>query len=787
MPALATVVVLSLGAGIGVNTVVFSWMDARVLRPIPGIASGRSFHLIEPRTEAGLYPGASWPEYRDLRERLASFQSVIAFRTAPLYVGESGSVERVFGLLVSDNYFAALGVRPVLGRFLRPDEVVRPGGEPVAVISYGLWRSRFDGSADALGRTVRVNARDLTIVGVTPQEFQGTVQGLNFDIWVPATLAPVIANGSRELETRAARAYAVIGQLRPGRTREQAQAELGSVMRQLAEAHPDTNAAIGGQVLPFWQSPRGPQRLLTSALAMLQGIMLLLLLAVCGNTATLVLARASARQKEIGIHLALGARPRDILRLILTENVALAIAGAAVGTALAVWGTQALMVLPLTGFPLRFQTSIGLPALAFAMLLGLASGLLFGAAPALQLARLDPLRALRSGARHAGRSNVRSALMAIQVALALLVLIVAGLFFRSVLEARDTDPGFRREGILLAAYHLAGRTSDRAFTRTLAGRLLERVRGVPGIEAAAIASSVPLDIHGLPARIFTLDGRARSDGRFDEALSNIVTPDYFAVLDIPLRSGSTFADLRDATAPPQAIVNEEFVRRYFGGAEAIGRWLEARGGRYVIAGVVRNSLYNAFGEPPTPIIYFSYRDSPQPRGELHLRTRGTTATALAPELRRAVREVDPELPLFNVRSLDDHVETNLVFRRVPARMFAVLGPLLLTLAAIGIYAVVAYTVSLRTTEIGVRLAVGATRGRIVREFVGQTLAVVSTGAIAGWALAFAGATAFMPNGRIDGAVFVGVPLLLLLVAAFACWLPARRATRVDPVMALRGE
>jgi predicted permease len=490
---------------------------------------------------------------------------------------------------------------------------------------------------------------------------------------------------------------------------------------------------------------------------------------VCGNMATLVLARASARQKEIGIRLALGATTGDIVRLLLTENLALAVGGAMLGVAFAVWGTQALMVLPLTGFPLRFQTGVGLPELTFAILLGLFSGLLFGAAPALQLARLDPLRALRSGMRSAGRSRMRNALIGIQSALALVVLIVAGLFLRSMLETRDTDPGFRRDGILLAAYDLAGRTDDAVFMRTLASRLLDEVRTLPGVEAAAIASSVPLDIHGLPSRRFTLDGRARSDGRTDEALTNIVSADYFEVMDIPLRSGTTFAELQDRAAPPQAIVNDEFVRRYLGGAEAVGRQLESRGRRYIITGVARNSLYDAFGEPATAIIYLSLRDNPQPRGELHLRTRGLTATALAPGLGRAVRRLDPDLPVFNVRTMNEHVETNLVFRRVPARMFAVLGPLLLALAAIGIYAVVAYSVSLRTTEIGVRLAVGATAGRIAAEVAGQTLAVVATGAIAGWALAFAGASAFLPDGRMDPSVFVGVPLLLLAVAALALW------------------
>jgi predicted permease len=542
-----------------------------------------------------------------------------------------------------------------------------------------------------------------------------------------------------------------------------------------------------GEVLPFWLSPRGPQRLLTTALAILQAIMLLLLLAVCGNTANLVLARASARQREMGVRLALGAGPWRIASLLLTENVVLALLGAGLGAAIAVWGTQALRILPLSGLPLRFQTSVDGLGLAFAMVLGVGCGLVFGAAPAAQLARVEPQLAFRSGARTAGRSGIRSALMGIQVALALVVLIVAGLFLRSFMETRSTDPGFRREGVLLAAYDLAGRNAGAAFTRDFADRLLASLRALPAVEAAAIASSVPLDIHGLPSRTFTVEGRARTDGTLDRALANTVTPGYFRVMDIPLRAGADFANLEDPTAAPQAIVNEEFVRRYLDGVEPLGRRLQARDRSYVIAGVARNSLYNAFGEPPAPIIYFSYRDNPTLSGEIHLRTRVGAETALAPEVRRIVRELDPELPVFNVRTLTAHVDTNLVFRRVPARMFAVLGPLLVVLAAIGIYAVVAYTVSLRTTEIAVRLALGATAPRLIAQFVGENLGVIGLGAVLGWLVAFVVALDVAAGRSIDVPVFAGVPALLLLVATVACWLPARRAIRLDPVAALRRE
>jgi predicted permease len=790
MPALAAVVVVSLGAGIGVNTVVFSWIQAVVSKPIPGVADASSFFLVEPRTETGIYPGAAWPEYRDARERLRTFQHLIAYRMVPLYVGETGKVERAYGLLVSGNYFSALGLRPVLGRFLTDDDVAKPGREPVAVISYDYWRDRLGGPPDVINRTIRVNGNELAVIGVAPKGFQGTALRLNFDVWLPATLAPSILPGSRELDDRTVRGYSIMGRLQPSATPPHAQSELDGVMRQLATEYPKTNAALRAEILNFWQAARGPQRFLVTALSILQGIMLLLLLAVCGNTANLVLARASTRQREMGVRLALGAGPWRIVSLMLVENVLMALPGAALGAAIAIWGTKALPDFRFTGFPIRFETDLDAVGLAFAIALGIVCGLIFGAAPAAQLARVDPVNALRAGAKSSSRSGLRNALMAVQVGLAVLVLIFGALLFRSFMETRSEDTGFRRNGIMLAAYDLTGRTdpTNPALPRVFAQKLVARLTAAPAVDAAAISASVPLDIHGLPSRIFTLDGRSRTEEGDDRALTNVVTPGYFETLDIALCAGTDFADLLDATAPAQAIVNEAFVRRYLNSTQpdiALGRGLRLRGERYTVVGVARNSLYNAFGEPPTPIIYLSYRDRPPTSGEIHVRARAGSESAVAEEIRRAVRDLDPDLPIYNVRTLTDHIENNLILRRIPARMFTVLGPLILVLAAIGIYAVVAYTVSLRTSEIGIRLALGATTRRVIAQFVGQSLLIICVGALFGWLVAFIAVYDFIPGGTIDPSAFVGVPVVLVLVAAIACWLPARRAAKVAPMVALR--
>jgi predicted permease len=789
MPIVAAVIVVSLGVGIGVNTAVFSWIEAVVFRPLPGVRDSSAFYVVEPRADTGSYAGASWPDYRDLAERLTAIPNLLAFRMAPFNVGDE-RVERTFGLLVSGNYFSSLGLRPALGRLLAPEDVKRPGGERVVVVSHGLWRTRLGADVAAAGRIIRVNGQPLTVVGVAPERFQGTVLGLNFDLWLPATLAPAVLAGSRELEDRSLRGYAMMGRIVSPGVRDgvhHAQTELDEAMRQLARAYPETNGRFTAEVLPFWQAPRGPQRLLARALMILQGIMLVLLLAVCGNTANLVLARASARQREIGMRLALGARPWRVVILVGVENLILGIGGAALGAAIAVWGTTGLRAVPFIGaFPIRFQTQVDDVGLAFAMMLGVACGLLFGLPAAAQLARVDPHVAIRSGVRDAGRSRTRNVLMGVEVALALVVLLAAGLFYRSFSETRETDPGFRREGVLLAAYDLTGRNVDGAAAREFASRLLERLRGLPDVESAAIASSVPLDIHGLPLRPFTLEGRARSDAAPDRALTNTITPGYFRTMAIPLDAGSDFVGLRDEAAPPQAIVNQEFVRRFVAGAEPIGRRLESRGRTYVITGVVRNSLSESFGEKPAPVIYFSYRDRPASQGEMHLRTRAGAESLLAPELERIVRDLDPGLPVYDVRTLSEHVEKNLFLRRIPARMFVVLGPLLLLLAAIGIYASVSYTVAQRTAEIGVRLALGGTARRVVWQIVADSLRVIVAGAAIGWVAAFL-VGIHLVSGAMSAGVLGGVPAVLMLVAVIACWMPARRAVRLDPIAALRVE
>ncbi len=419
MPLVSAVIVVSLAIGIGANTVVFSWLQMVRWKPLPGVTAAYALQTIEPRTDTGSYVGASWLEYRDLRPRLGSFQSLLASRMAPLTIGDASRVERATGLFVSGNYFDDLGLRAAAGRFLTPEEAATPGGEPVVVISYDYWQSRFGGAPSAIGQPLKINGETLVVVGVTPRRFQGTVLGLAFDMWVPATMASTLIKGSRELDDRSVRGYTVMGRLRPGVVTAAAQGELDAAMRDLAIAYPGTNQSLRAEIMPFTNPPRGPQRMIGTALVLLQSLMLLVFVAVCGNTANLLLARASVRQREFGVRLALGAARRRVAGLVLLEALLLSLMGTAIGAALAVWGTQALRAGEISGaLPIRFQTEIDGVGLAFAIGLGLVSTLLAAGVPAWYMARLEPQQALRAGSRRAARSSVRQTLMALQVALA---------------------------------------------------------------------------------------------------------------------------------------------------------------------------------------------------------------------------------------------------------------------------------------------------------------------------------------------------------------------------------
>ena len=794
-PGFTAVVVLSLALGIGANTVVFSSIQAIFLDPLPGVEHGARLMVIDPRDRSGTYHESSWLDYRDVREQQRSFREIAASRIRPLNLrGPDGQDERIWAELISDNFFPLLRLQPALGRFLTAAESTHPGSSPVAVIAYAYWQTHFGGSPTVLGQTLRLNDVVFTIIGVAPEKFQGSIVALGLDVWVPLTMAGQLIPSSKELIARDNRPFVLLADLKPGVTVPQARGELEAIFRRLATAYPETNADLTPDLLPLWRSPIGGQPLMIGALATQQILVFLVLLVVCANTANLLLARATVRQKEIGIRLALGAGRFRIIRQLLTESLLLALLGALGGVLFSLWGIDALHHAPLPGYlPIKVVSHLDAVGCAYSVLLGLACGLLFGLAPALQLTRSDVNPALKVGGGGAGaapRHRLRDLLVAAEVAIALIVLVLAGLFLKSFRNAHTADPGFDPRGVLLSSFDLAAKGYDKKAARAFVRELLPRLQATPGVAAATVATFVPFDVRGLPKTPFAIEGQAASAGRPEVALSGQVAPGYFQTLGIPLVDGADFVDLDNASRPAEVIVNQEFARRYWPGVSPLGRKLVVADSTYEVVGVARDSQCVSLSAKPAPLLYFSLRDRFSFNLTLQVRMRGDPL-AFAPEIRRVVHGLEANLPLRDVRTLTQSIEESLVVIRIPALILAALGPLALLLAAIGIYSVLSYSVAQRTHEIGVRLALGASPRNVVALIVRQGFAVVATGLVVGLGTVYVASFYLsrilvkVPPG--DPTVFLTVPALLLAIAWLACWLPARRATKVDPIIALRAE
>lgn len=788
-PFLSGVIVLSLAIGIGANTVVFSWLKQALLDPLPRISG--PVMTLEVRDDTGNYGSTSWLLYRDLIELTPSLAELAAHRPRNFSLGESGEGTRVFGELVSHNFFSALGVTPASGRFFRADEAAAPGGSAVAVISHGLWQRHFRGAPDVLGRELKLNGHAFTVIGVTPEGFLGGFNNLVFDVWLPATMAPVLQPATVELTNRNARSYVMLARLKADHNEAQLRTELDRAAAKFNRLYPDATDGLSFHLLPLWRSPRSGQTTVIS-LVTLQVLSLLLLIVVCANTATLLLARASTRQREIGVKLAIGAAPGRILLQLLGESLFLALLGAAAGLVLALWGADAMRQIPLpSGLPLHLEIRLDLGSLAFAVAVAVGCGLVFGLAPALLLARRDVLGALRGGRGLAGgRSRLRDLLVGTEVAVALVVLVVAGLFLKSFHRAQNFPTGYAADDVLLVNVDLAGRGYTKDKAQVFLANLFRELERTPGFVAASAAQIVPLDVRGVPVGNIAVEGRP-SDGPIEQIFYYQATPGYARTMGVDLVAGEDLAPLERADLPADALINEEMARRCWPGLSPLGRRFEVNNEWFVVRGVVRTAKYATLSEPPQPAAWVTWRRQFISTPTLHLRTHGVdTATALG-SLRNAVQRLDPELTLIEPRTLAQHFDNSLIIQRVPARLLSVLGPLALALAAIGLYAVIAYSLAQRTQEIGVRLALGSSPDQAVRLFLWQGMRVVLVGAACGLGVALLfghllrNVLVGVPLG--DPLVYGGVPLLLLAIAGLACWLPARRAARVDPMVALRSE
>lgn len=789
-PLLNAVIILSLAAGIGVNTVVSSWLRQSIFEPLPGV--GAPVMLLEVRDDTGTYTGSNWLEYQDLRELLPSLSGLAAHRLRALNLGDSERDARLYAEYVSANFFSLLGVRPALGRFFLPGEVAQPGTAPVVVVSHAMWQGYFQGAPDVIGRPLKLNGLTFTVIGVAPADFHGAYNNLGFDVWVPLTMSDELVPATTDLTSRRSRSYQLLAQVRPDVAPAQVQAELDRATRKLAAAYSESNRNASFQLLPVWRSPRSGTAMVGS-LATLQVFALLILIVVCANTANLLLARATTRRREIGVRLALGAGARQILAQLLSESVLLALLGAGLGLLYTLWGMDLLKQIQVpTSVPISLSPHVDLFSLLFATGISVVCGILFGLAPALQLARANVLECLRGGrGLSGGRSLMHDLLVGAEVAVALVVLVLAGLFLKSFNNSLNFAPGYDTGRVLLANVDLAGRGYNQQTGTTLLTNLLPRLSALPGIESVSAASAVPLDVRGLPRSNIKVEGKSDNPAHPEQIIFYHITPGYFATLGIPFVEGRDLASLDRADLPLDAIVNEEMARRCWPGTSPLGRRFEVGGTFYTVAGVVRNAKYVALTETPQPAAWLTLRAQFIFSPTLHVRVAAGAPAALLPAIRHAVRGLDPDLALTYTLTFAQHIDNNLVVQRMPARMLSVLGPLALLLAAIGLYAVIVYSLGQRVQEIGVRLALGATPRGVVRMIVWQGLRTILIGTAIGLAISFFAGYLLkpvlvgVPLG--DPLVYGGVPALLLGVALLACWLPARRAARVDPMTALRAE
>lgn len=786
-PVMAVVIVLSLAVGLGANTAVFSWIRTVALSPLPGVRDGRTLVIVEQQGAAGLLQFASVAEWRDLRTQTTSFTDLMVHSFATFNLAMPTQDLRVWGGQVSGNFFEVLGVRPAAGRLLRPEDD-EPGRPPVVVISHKLWQEQYNGRADIVGETMRLNSRTPTIVGVAPEGFQGAVTALAFDVWVPTV-------GLANPEDRKARFFQLVGRLRDGVSREQATTDVSLVLQRLAEQYPDTNRGLTAEVIPYWRSKVGAQALIVPTLATLQAVMVLVLLIVCTNTANLLLAHAATRGKEIAIRLAIGASRVRVVRQLLAESLLLALLGAGLGTVLAFWGLDLINGVPKpTGLPIALVAQLDRGELAFSVALAIACALAFGLLPALRMTKPDLGHALKAGGRTSGgggRRRFQEFLVGVEIALTLVIVIMAGLFVKSFQHAKLLNPGFEPAGVLLGSYDLASRGYSPERARVFTASLLARVRELPGVEAAAVATAVPLDLLRLRAGDFLLEGRSHADSANDQTLWHSASRGFFDALRLPLAEGQDFSAVTEKPGEPEAVVNTEFVRRYLAaGQPALGRRLTMNGTDYRIVGVVRTAKYNTLSETPQPMAYLSYGGQARTRLTLFVRSTADAATAYA-GIKQAVRELDAGVSLLETRSLAQHLDDGMVMRVIPAKVLAVLGPLALLLAVTGLYSVLAYSVAQRTHEIGVRMTLGASARTVVAMIMRQGMTAVVAGVVVGLVAAYfvsvrlATQLVEVPAGDI--ALFTAIPAVLTVVALLACYLPARRAAKVEPMVALRCE
>jgi len=798
-PAFSAVAILSLSLGIGANTAMFSLVNAVLLRGLPVEAPER---LVEIYTsDSGGYPYAtsSYPDYVDIREGVDAFEGVVGTRNFVTRVGTGGSQRLAFGELVSWDYFDVLGAPVALGRSFRPDEDASPGTHAVAIVGYRTWLSDFGGDERVLGETVHLNGLPFTIVGVAHEDFTGSMPVMVSGYYVPLMMTDAMmgAGSSDQLGRRGSRSMFIKARLAAGVTLERANEELRGLSAALARQYPESNEARSIAALASSDVSLHPMvdRVLTPVAALLLAVVGLVLLIACANLASFLLARAEDRRREIAVRLALGAGRAQLTRQLLVEASVLALLGGAAGIMLANVLLGGLMAFrPPLPVPVDFDISLDGSVLLFTIAVSLVAGIGLGLAPALQATSPDLTPTLKGDARSVGarRFTLRDALVVAQVAFSFVLLIGAGLFVRSLQKAQTIDPGFDTgpAALVWPDTDFSGAMGEEE-RRTFLDEYRARLLAEPGVRAVAMADRLPLGA-AVQTGAYLIPGHRsdRPDGTF--AVDNArVAPGYFDAMGVPLVSGEPFTPAH-LSGEPVAIVSEAFVARFLDGGDPVGRSFERGTSGQVlrIIGVARDTKVRTLGEAPRPYVYELAGQMGVPGGQVVVRGSGTSAELLSTAL-RVLREIDPDMPLLESKTMNEHLALLLFPPRMAALLLSAFGALALLLAAVGVYGVVSYAVSRRTREMGIRISLGASGGDVVRMAIGGGMRLVALGGVLGVlgaaGIAWAISGYLFGIGPNDAATFVAIPVLLSMVAFVAAWVPARRASRVDPVRALRTE
>jgi len=794
-PSFSILAILCLTLGIGANAAVFSWVEGILFRPYPAVSHQEQLLALTGTARGESGPtGTSWPDLLDLQRNSTLIDSFIVTKIMGTTLSIGDRAEVTTGSIVSANYFDAIGVHPLLGRGFEPGEDSGRNAHPVTVISYQLWKGRFKGDPQIIGKTQRLNNVVHTIVGVAPEGFYGTFVGWAMQFWVPASMEETFEAGGYKLEDRGARWIEAYVRLKPGVTRQQAQQEMTAVAKRLEADYPATNRGRGIQLWPLWQTPFNNANTLLPTLEIMLAVVVFVLLIACANVGNLLLVRSFARRHEMTVRLAIGAGRGRLLRQLFTEGLILSAFGAAGGLLVTHWCRHALVLL----FPARGGVAMHLPGEIDWRVLALSAGvcllatLLLGLVPAMQTGKIDLAGALKSDSAGVvgggGRAWVRSGLVVVQVSLSFILLVGAGLLMQSLQKIRTTSPGFSTSGVVDTAVNLTAAGYDAPRAQTFQDELLARVKALPGVESAAFARMTPLSYGSFSSSPIAVDGYQPPPEEQPTVQYNEVGPDYFATMGIPLVSGREFTRADDEKAALVAVVNETMAARYWRGRNPIGERVQVKGRWMEVVGMAKDSKYESVRESPKPFFYVPLRQNFSRGAGLYIRTPLSPET-MATTLAREVHVLDGNLALFEVITLQEQLDRSTSPQMVAVTLVGVLGVLALLLAAIGLYGVMSCAVSQSTRELGLRMALGAGASNLLRLVLSRGLALTAGGVALGTAVAL-GLTRLLGNllykvSPRDPLAFGSALVVMTIAALTACFLPAWRATRTDPARALR--